>query len=126
MSIDNPTTHQPGSYTVDEQITLAEAPGLRIRRLTLGPGQFVPWHYHSEISDTFFCMKGPMRIRTRDPDSSTILEPGQTLEVPAGRAHRVSGMNEGPCQFIVVQGVGRYDYCPIEIPPARDGDRTTS
>ena len=28
--------------------------------LTLGPGQRVPWHYHSTITDVIVCLDGPV------------------------------------------------------------------
>jgi quercetin dioxygenase-like cupin family protein len=35
--------------------------------LSLAAGQCVPWHYHSEISDSFVCLEGPMVVETRAP-----------------------------------------------------------
>ena len=31
----------------------------------LAAGQCVPWHYHTEISDSFVCLEGPMVVETR-------------------------------------------------------------
>lgn len=102
-----------GQYKTEARFTLAEAPGLRVRQLSLAAGQSVPWHYHSEITDTFFCMKGPMCVQTRDPDAEFILEAGETVAVPAGRPHFAAGVELKACQFILVQGVGTYDYVPV-------------
>ncbi len=103
-----------GEYPAEARFTLAEAPGLRVRQLSLTAGQFVPWHYHSEITDTFFCMKGPMWVKTRDPDEVYVLEPGETVKIPPGRAHYAAGVENKACQFMIVQGVGTYDYVPVE------------
>ena len=54
-------------YEIENRETVAEAPGLRVRILTLAQWQCVPWHYHSAITDTFFCMEGPMLVQTRAP-----------------------------------------------------------
>jgi hypothetical protein len=64
-----PSSSKPreGDYPAKARFTLAEAPGLRVRQLSLAAGQSVPWHFHSEITDTFFCMKDPMCVKTRDP-----------------------------------------------------------
>ena len=83
---------------------------LRASILTVGPGQCVPWHHHSEVTDTVFCIEGPMQVETRRPDVTQILQPGKTFKVPAGRPHRVSGLNGGPCRFMIMQGVGKYDF----------------
>jgi quercetin dioxygenase-like cupin family protein len=97
---------------------LAETPELRMVLLTLGRGQEVPWHAHSSVTDTFFCVEGPMVVETRDPDGQHALDAGGMCEVPAGRPHRVSGRNGGPCRFAVLQGVGRYDFKPLDGPAA--------
>ena len=99
---------------IDGQETLAETPNLRVRMLTLGGGQCVPWHLHSTITDTFFCMLGPMQVETRDPHAVHRLDPGQTRAVPPGIPHRVSGIDDGPCKFMIVQGIGPYDFVPVE------------
>ncbi len=103
-----------GNYPAEERFTLAEAPGLRVRQLSLAAGQCVPWHYHSDITDTFFCMKGPMCVKTRDPDDVFILEPGETVAIPPRRRHFVAGVEQQSCQFITIQGVGSYDYVPVD------------
>jgi quercetin dioxygenase-like cupin family protein len=80
--------------------------------LTLGNGQKVPWHHHSNVTDTFLCMDGPMQVETRNPETRTVLRPGERTAVPAGRPHEVSGVDGGPCRFLIVQGVGKYDFVP--------------
>lgn len=102
-----------GEYVVKQRETLAEAPGLRVRLLTLLKGQIVPWHYHSTITDTFFCMRGPMRILTRAPDLSHTLYAGDTIAVSPGTPHYVESINTTGCQFMIIQGVGKYDYVPV-------------
>lgn len=103
-----------GSYAVAGRETLAEVPGLRVRRLTLDAGQCVPWHYHSEITDTFFCMRGPMCIETREPTALQRLMPGESIAVPPGTPHYVRGEDDKPCQFMIVQGVGTYDFVSVK------------
>jgi hypothetical protein len=33
--------------------------------------------------------------------------------VPPKTAHYVRGENDGPCRFLIVQGVGVYDFVPV-------------
>jgi quercetin dioxygenase-like cupin family protein len=99
-------------YEVENYEMWAETPELRMVVLTLAAGQEVPWHWHTNISDTFFCMAGPMVIETRAPREIIELKPGETHVVPAKRAHRVTGKNDGPCKFGILQGVGTYDFNP--------------
>ena len=102
-----------GAYPTRKRETIAETPNLRVRLLALGEGQCVPWHYHNNITDTFFCMEGPMQVTTRDPDEIHVLAPGATCAVKPGTPHLVTGVNDQPCKFIVVQGVGVYDFVPV-------------
>jgi len=104
-----------GLYEVSQRRTVAEVPGLRVRELTLAPDQCVPWHSHTRISDTFFCMEGPMVVRTRAPDTEQVLRPGETTAVGPGVVHRVSGLDDGRCRFMIVQGVGTYDYVACDV-----------
>ena len=103
-----------GVYATKRRETIAEAPNLRVRLLALGEGRCVPWHYHNNITDTFFCMEGPMQVTTRNPDKVHVLVPGGTCAVKPGTPHRVTGVDDRPCQFMIVQGVGVYDYVVVD------------
>ena len=99
-------------YPIKKRELIAQAPGLRVQILTLTAGQCVPWHSHSQIVDTFFCLEGPMRIQTRNPDADLTLAAGEQAAAAVGQPHRVSGAGDGPCRFAIVQGVGQYDFVP--------------
>jgi quercetin dioxygenase-like cupin family protein len=81
--------------------------------LTLASGQSVPWHYHSDITDSFVCIEGPMVVETRAPRATHMLMPGQRCEVPPTTAHHVHGKDGGPCKFMILQGVGEYDNVAV-------------
>ncbi|GIS90907.1 MAG: hypothetical protein CM1200mP20_09480 [Pseudomonadota bacterium] len=53
-----------------------------------------------------------MQIETRMPEERRLLKPGETTAVPPNQPHRVSGVNDGRCKFLIIQGVGDYDYIP--------------
>jgi hypothetical protein len=84
--------------------------GLRVRILALSAVQCVPWHHHSNIADTFLCMRGPMRVRTREPERTHTLHASGTLAVLPGTPHYTEAADAEGCQFLIVQGVGEYDY----------------
>jgi quercetin dioxygenase-like cupin family protein len=90
-----------------------EGQDMRAVALTLAAGQCVPWHYHSDITDSFVCLEGPMLVETRAPRAVYVLLPGQRCEVPPKTAHYVHGRNGGPCKFMVLQGVGEYDNVAV-------------
>ena len=90
-----------------------EGQDMRAVVLTLAAGQSVPWHYHSDITDSFVCLEGPMVVETRAPRAMRVLKAGQRCEVPAKTAHYVHGQDDGPCKFMVLQGVGEYDNVAV-------------
>jgi quercetin dioxygenase-like cupin family protein len=102
-----------GKYEIAGRELIAEGADLRVQVLTLAAGQAVPWHYHSEISDTMVCLEGPMVVETRAPRSNYVLEPGQRCTVQPKTAHYVHGKDGGSCKFLIVQGVGVYDFVPV-------------
>ncbi|MGO8916189.1 MAG: cupin domain-containing protein [Stellaceae bacterium] len=100
-------------YAVAEREMVAETPELRMVVLTLAPGQEVPWHWHSAVTDHMICLEGPMVVEMRAPRERFELLPGGRCTVPARRAHRVSGKAGGACKFAILQGVGTYDFNPV-------------
>ena len=102
-----------GSYDIAHRETVAEGADLRVQVLTLAEGQCVPWHYHSAITDSFVCLEGPMVVETRAPPAVHVLQPGQRCAVGPKTAHYVHGKDDGPCKFLIVQGVGVYDFMPV-------------
>ena len=106
-----PETDELG-YKIKKHQRLAVVDDLRVSILTLAEADEVPWHRHTNIDDDFFCMEGPMKIETRQPEGTRILQPGETFKVAAGQPHRVSGLNNGGCKFMIMQGVGKYDFDP--------------
>jgi mannose-6-phosphate isomerase-like protein (cupin superfamily) len=105
-----------GSYTIARDEVVAEGADLRVSILTLAAGQCVPWRHHSNTSDRFFCMEGPMVVETHTPRTclraSRVLKPGETCMVPPRIEHYLHGQDHGPCRFMLVQGVGVLDYVP--------------
>lgn len=104
------TSAKPAPYTVRRRDPILETGEVRVTQFALDQGQCVPWHHHSIISDTFVCVEGPLQILTRAPEESRILQVGERTTVEPGRPHRVSGIDDAPCRFVIVQGVGTYDY----------------
>ena len=99
-------------YELERREVIARTDTLRVSILTLAAGQEVPWHFHSEVADTFVCLDGALSVETRDPETHRVLGVGESCTVPPGTAHRVTGRNGGRVRFLIVQGIGAYDYCP--------------
>jgi len=79
-----------GLYDVERRARHAERPGFRINELQISPTQQVPWHFHTNIQDTFYVLAGELRIFLRDPKEDVRLRPGETYTVRSGRPHLVT------------------------------------
>jgi quercetin dioxygenase-like cupin family protein len=100
-------------YEVERRATHAARPGFRINELQISPTQTVPWHYHSNIQDTFYVIEGQIRIFLREPKEEVRLGPGETFSVPPRRPHLVTNGGDCSATFLVLQGIGEYDYVPL-------------
>jgi quercetin dioxygenase-like cupin family protein len=100
-------------YEVEHRALYAERPGFRINELQISPTQKVPWHYHSNIQDTFYVIQGELRIFLREPKEEVRLGPGKTYSVRPRRPHLVTNGGNASATFLVLQGIGEYDYVPL-------------
>jgi quercetin dioxygenase-like cupin family protein len=100
-------------YPVERRARHAERPGFRISELQIGPTQRVPWHFHTNIQDTFYVIAGELRIFLRDPKEEVRLGPGETFSVAPKRPHLVTNAGQASATFLVLQGLGEYDYVPL-------------
>lgn len=105
-------------YTIAQREVIAETPALRVVLMTLAPGEGTPWHHHSEISDTTFALTGAVRVELRGRPNHLGEEkielrelfPGVRVRVEPGTVHRVVNAGAERCSFLLVQGVGTYDF----------------
>ncbi len=100
-------------YEVEHRARHLERPGFRINELRISPTQSVPWHYHSNIRDTFYVIEGRLRIFLREPKEEVHLGPGDVYAVEPRRPHMVTNAGDRSATFLVLQGVGDYDYVPL-------------
>jgi quercetin dioxygenase-like cupin family protein len=100
-------------YEVERRAEHAARPGFRITELQISKTQKVPWHYHTNIQDTFYVLAGSLRIFLQDPKEELRLEAGQSCVVPARRPHLVTNGGEASATFLVLQGLGEYDFVPL-------------
>ena len=100
-------------YEVERRRYHLERPGFRISEMTLAPDQRVPWHYHSEVGDTFYVIEGHLRLFLQDPKETIDLNPGESFPVAPGRPHLVTNGGHRSMTILVLHGVGKYDYVPL-------------
>ena len=100
-------------YEVERRAYHAQRPGFRIAELQISPTQQVPWHYHNNVHDTFYVVDGTIRIFLQAPKEEVRLERGQTYSVPPRRPHLVTNAGQTSAVFLVLQGIGEYDFVPL-------------
>ena len=100
-------------YEVERRARHAERPGFRISELQISPSQQVPWHLHTKIRDTFYVLEGEIRLFLREPKEEVRLRPGETYAVRPNRPHLVTNPGQSSATFLVLQGIGEYDYLPL-------------
>jgi mannose-6-phosphate isomerase-like protein (cupin superfamily) len=108
-----PVKDASGLYEVERRARHAARPGFHISELQLSPTQKVPWHYHTNISDTFYVLEGQMRLFLQDPKEEVRLGPGESFVARAGRPHLVTNAGGSSLTFLIMQGIGEYDYVPL-------------
>ncbi len=87
---------------------------VRIVEYVLPLGADHTWHYHSEITDRFYCLEGLIGVETRDPPRKLVLRPGEQAMVPPNVVHHASNAGEGTSRYLLVQALGAYDYNKVD------------
>jgi mannose-6-phosphate isomerase-like protein (cupin superfamily) len=100
-------------YEAERRAIHAARPGFRITELQISTTQKVPWHYHNNVHDTFYVLEGTIRIFLQQPKEDVRLTRGQTYAVPPKRPHLVTNAGVGSATFLVLQGIGKYDFVPL-------------
>jgi len=100
-------------YEVERRSHHAARPGFRIAEMQISPTQTIPWHYHSEVQDTFYVISGAIRILAREPEEEVCLRVGQTYSVRPQRPHLVANAGDTSAVFLILQGIGEHDFVAL-------------
>jgi quercetin dioxygenase-like cupin family protein len=101
---------QGPEYTVKSIEPVAIGGDVQARLFTLAPDETIPWHYHSAVTDWYFVLEGALSIETRAPADRRELGVGETYKIVPNTAHLISNRSAGDTRFLLVQGVGAYDF----------------
>lgn len=89
---------------------LIKTDSVSVRILELEAGEVLPWHYHSEVTDYIFALDGEIEVQLKSADEKVTLTPGQRCDVPTGGVHRVVNLCKRKTKYLLIQGVGKYDF----------------
>ena len=90
---------------------IVDTPKVRVAEITLGPHADTPPHEHTEVEEVCYCLEGELTCEV-EGEPPAMLGPGQKKRFAAGLDHRLSNRREVPCRFLLVHGVGRFDFVP--------------
>ena len=99
-------------FSAVEWIVKTDTVGVRVN--TLGPGQSTPWHFHTAITDNAFGLDEGVEVHLREPDLLVRLPPGARQEILPRRVHKLVNRSDQPARYLLVQGIGTYDF--VEVP----------
>jgi quercetin dioxygenase-like cupin family protein len=107
------------AYQVQSITTVVAGSGFQVREFSVAPGEEVPWHYHTEVTDWCYCLEGVVAAQTRGRTATgktTLrrLQPGQSCRIEAGTVHRLTSGGDSVCRYLLVQAGGKYDFNKVE------------
>ena len=85
-----------GTFTV-----LDEGINYKVKRIEVLPGKRLSYQKHARRSEHWMAVAGRARV-TLD-GAETVLSEGQTVDIPAGVAHRIENTGESTLVFIEIQ-----------------------
>jgi quercetin dioxygenase-like cupin family protein len=98
----------------DRDEVILETENVRVRILVLEGGQATAWHFHTEVTDKMLCLEGSIAVEYQEPEERVELGHGERCEVVVEQVHRVVNLTDETAKYLLVQGVGRYDFNIVE------------
>jgi quercetin dioxygenase-like cupin family protein len=93
---------------------LIKTDNVSVRVVEMEAGGALPWHHHSEVTDHIVALDREIEVQMRSPDEKIVLMPGKRCTVPTGRVHRVVNLCEKKNNYLLIQGVGKYDFNKVD------------
>jgi quercetin dioxygenase-like cupin family protein len=87
-----------------------ETENTKVRIIELSAKAGTAWHYHTEVTDNCFCLEGSIDVHFKKPDRTISLQPGERCTIETGEIHRVANGINQKSKYLLVQGVGKYDF----------------
>ena len=95
---------------MQESEVVVKTESVLVRIMTLTPHEVAEWHYHTQVTDNIFCLTGIILVRMQNPDDEVQLTPGGRCHIEAGRIHQLENYRESDSSYLLVQGIGKYDF----------------
>jgi quercetin dioxygenase-like cupin family protein len=95
-----------GNYAIER---LLEGGVVRASLVTLAPGQQVPPHHHSDVTDHIFVVEGELTIEFHDTKDRRTFAPESLCTIRPSVIHATKNESQNVCKFLLVQ-LGRFDF----------------
>jgi len=112
--MEKPRTARSAPYQVKRIETVMVGSDVQARLFTLAPGDTIPWHYHTESVDHYFVLAGTLTVQTSEPEETSTIGLGGAHRIAPGTAHLITNRSDADCRFLLLQGVGKYDWIKVE------------
>ncbi|HHJ15728.1 MAG TPA: cupin domain-containing protein [Gammaproteobacteria bacterium] len=93
----------------DKPLLLVDTADVRVAEFSLPAGQAGECHYHSNVSEHCYCLEGILSVTLESSPCKTLSQ-GERLLIPPGVPHQVANTGGVPSRYLVVQGVGVFDF----------------
>ena len=97
-----------------ESEVIVKTDNVRVRIMSLAPREIADWHYHTQVTDDIFCLTGTILVRMKNPDEEVRLLPGQRCQIKIGRVHQLENLDNDEATYLLVQGIGKYDFNVVD------------
>lgn len=94
-----------------EDIVLTDQ--VRVAQFTLSAGERLPWHYHTRVHESVFCLSG--RIHVLGERQRQVIHTGERIQFGAGQAHALHNNTDQPASYLLIQH-GEYDFIECAAP----------
>ena len=101
--------HQ-ANYRVKRIERIMTGSDVQARLFTLAPGETIPWHFHHAAADHYFILEGTLTVVTCAPEEVRMIAIGSDYRIMPGTAHLITNRSTGDCRFLLLQGVGKFDW----------------
>lgn len=96
--------------------TLIDSPQVRVAEFMMSPNSKAERHYHSSTNEFCVCLEGRLIVEC-DGGTGVVLSAGQWIEIQSQVVHRLSNPEDSTSRYMVVQGIGQYDFIPVHTTP---------
>jgi len=99
-------------YEPQNAAVICRTNDLRVVEITLAANSQTPPHTHSAVEEICYCLEGQLTFAAKG-EPTGVLTAGNRQRFPAGSEHQLCNRSALPCRFLLIHGVGPFDFTPV-------------